>query len=83
MAKIQLNGPVLDAEPKAERPRSMVMTIDIGATATVPNTGEKIEIAQSVANPFVFILHGEKMEGTLDLRSVIQEALIHVTKENA
>lgn len=79
---IALNGINVDVEPRVERPRTFMMTENIGVKTTMPS-GEVVEIVRVFGNPFVFILRGEKLDGVVDFQPIIQEALIHVAKENA
>lgn len=79
---IALNGINVEVESRVERPRTLMMTENIGVKATMPS-GEVVDIVRVFGNPFVFILRGEKIDGSVDFRPIIQEALIHVAKENA
>lgn len=76
---IDLNGPAFEVMPKADEPLRLTQTF----ATTTSQTGEKIEILTAAANPQVFVLRGEKLTGVIDMGRVLQEALIHVLRENA
>lgn len=75
---VTLNAATLTVTEKTERPEQLRMTIDIGARATHPATGETVDIVGCVGNPFVFILRGKSRYGEIDFQSMIQEALTHI-----
>lgn len=80
MPQVEVNAPKLDVMPKDEVP--MMLTVDIGVTATHPTTGEKLEVVRSLTNPFFFVLRGEKGVGVIDVQPMIQECLLHVEARN-
>ena len=78
MVAIPLNTRPMDFQPKEERPRSMIMTMDIGCTITHPVTGEIVDVCQGFGNPLLLVLRGPLGEGTIDLRPLVQEAALHL-----
>ena len=78
---VEVNAPMLEVFPKAEQP--MMLTLDLGVTATHPSTGEKFEVVRSLTSPFFFVIKGEKLTGVIDITSMIQECMLHVDAKNA
>ena len=76
---IPVNGPYIEVMPRAEEPMRMTMR----AAATTSESGEEIEVLNMLGNPFVIVLRGEKLACTIDISSVVQEALLHTIRENA
>lgn len=80
MPQVEVNAPKLDVMSKADAP--MMLTVDIGVTATHPTTGEKLEVIRSLTNPFFFVIRGEKGVGIIDITPMIQECMTHVEARN-
>lgn len=80
MPQVEVNAPKLDVMPKADVP--IMLTVDIGVTATHPATGEKLEVIRSLTNPFFFVIRGEKGVGIIDITPMIQECMTHVEARN-
>ena len=78
--QVEVNAPTLDVMPVAETP--MMLTVDLGVSATHPATGEKFEVVRSLTSPFFFVIKGEKLTGIIDVTSMIQECFIHVEARN-
>ncbi len=79
MTTIALNATPVDVIAKKDEPLRMTQAF---AHLTMPS-GEKIEVITGLGNPLLVILRGEKLTGTLDFTRVIQEAAVHVARENA
>lgn len=79
--RVRVNGPEVVVTAKTDRPRTLMLSESCATTTS--RTGEEIEIVRSATNPFFFQLRGEKLTADLDLSSMIQEALLHVVRENA
>jgi len=77
---IPVNGPTIEVMPKADEP--LVLTTACASTV-MPSTGEEFDIVGVLGRPFLYHIRGEKLTGIVDVSSVIQEALLHVLKENA
>lgn len=78
--EIRVNGPRVEIEKRSDRPRALFLSES--CASTVSESGEEIEIVRSLTNPFYFELRGEVFTGKLDIKGVIQEALLHVVREN-
>lgn len=78
--QVEVNAPALSVFPKAEQP--MMLTLDLGVTATHPSTGEKFEVVRSLTSPFFFVIKGEKGIGVIDITPMIQECMTHVEARN-
>ena len=49
----------------------------------VSGSGEVVRVARSITGPFQFVIMGEKLGGVVDVTLIVQEAILHVLKENA
>lgn len=78
---VPVNGPTVLVEQKTDRPRALFLSETVATTTS--GSGEQIEIVRSATGPFFFQLRGEKLTADIDISAMIQEALLHVLRENA
>lgn len=79
MTDILCNPPKLTVETIPERPEFFYITETVLKTTSA--TGETLEIMRT-PNPLILLIKGERNEATIDLNPFIQEALLHVLREN-
>jgi len=79
MTDININAPRVTVTPIPEKPTHLWLTETIATTTSA--TGERLEI-QRTNNPFVWRIKGERNEAEIALEPFIQEALLHVLREN-
>lgn len=79
MTTIALNAVPVEVIAKKDEPLRMTQAF---AHLTMPS-GEKIEIVVGLGVFTTLILRGEKLTGTIDVMPLVQEAAVHVARENA
>lgn len=79
--EVRVNGPRVEIERKNERPTSFILSESCANIVT--GSGEEITVVRSATNPFYFEIRGEVFTAALDIKGVIQEATLHVVRENA
>ena len=78
---IEVNAPSIEITDKTERPTSFMISETVAHTESP--TGEKLEIVRAAFSPFIFELRGEKLTAKINIEPMLQEAMLHVLRENA
>lgn len=76
---ISLNGTTVAVVSKDKEPLRLTATL----ATTTSASGEELEVLSVLGAPLVFVLRGEKLSGTIDVTFMVQEALLHILRENA
>ena len=76
---VPVNGPTAVVFDR----NALHLMLSESVASTESGSDERIEIVRSVGNPFFFQIRGEKLTANIDISGAIQEAILHVLKENS
>lgn len=78
MTNVSVNGPSFDVVPAKDMPLRLLHKVADCTTGS----GEVITISAPMSAPFQLHVWGDKLGAVIDLTSVLQEAILHIMREN-